>query len=212
MTIVTMTIAIQTLAATIAIVTMTIAPLDLKAVTVTVTQNAQKDPTGIATDQTVTGIATEIGIGIGIVQIAIALIVIEKVPDRNEKAPDPIEKDPDPKNPTAAVAVGAVEMVVHVVDDLVAVAETADVPIAAAVVAAAQVAVVVVAQAAVAETATIAGATIIGIAIANLWKSMMLNWSKASACWSFIQTDTASFAVPRKITPVTAAIHSYPAR
>ena len=159
------------------------------------TQNAQKDPTGIATDQT----------GIGIVQIAIALIVIEK-------APDPIEKDPDPKNPTAAVAVGAVEMVVHVVDDLVAVAETADVPIAAAVVVAAQVAVVVVAQAAVAETATIAGATIIGIAIANLWKSMMLNWSKASACWSFIQTDTASFAVPRKITPVTAAIHSYPAR
>ena len=203
MTIVTMTIAIQTLAATIAIATMTIAPLDLKAVTVTVTQNAQKDPTGIATDQTVTGIATEIGIGI--VQIAIALIVIEK-------APDPIEKDPDPKNPTAAVAVGAVEMVVHVVDDLVAVAETADVPIAAAVVVAAQVAVVVVAQAAVAETATIAGATIIGIAIANLWKSMMLNWSKASACWSFIQTDTASFAVPRKITPVTAAIHSYPAR
>ena len=208
MTIVTMTIAIQTLAATIAIATMTIAPLDLKAVTVT--QNAQKDPTGIATDQTVTGIATEIGIGIA--QIAIALIVIEKVPDRNEKAPDPIEKDPDPKNPTAAVAVGAVEMVVHVVDDLVAVAETADVPIAAAVVVAAQVAVVVVAQAAVAETATIAGATIIGIAIANLWKSMMLNWSKASACWSFIQTDTASFAVPRKITPVTAAIHSYPAR
>ena len=182
MTIVTMTIAIQTLAATIAIVTMTIAPLDLKAVTVTVNQNAQKDPTGIATDQTVTGIATEIGIGI--VQIAIALIVIEK-------APDPIEKDPDPKNPTAAVAVGAVEMVVHVVDDLVAVAETAGVPIAAAVVVAAQVAVVVVAQAAVAETATIAGATIIGIAIANLWKSMMLNWSKASACWSFIQTDTA---------------------
>ena len=227
MTIATTMIANQALAATIEIATTMIDPHVPKAAIQTALkdrigtgiaqadQKDQKDRTGIViaqTDQSAQTaiVRTEIGIAIATAQMATATVqtVIEKDPA--------IEKDPNRKNPIAEAA-EAVAMEVHDVADLVvAVAETADAQAVAAVVVVAQVVVVVAQAGAVATetvtTATIAGATIIGIAIVSPSKSMTRNWSKASACWSFIQTDTASFAAQRKITLVTVAIRSCPAR
>ena len=223
MTIATTMIANQALAVTIEIATTMIDPHVPKAAIQTalkdrigtgIAQADQKDRTGIEiaqTDQSAQTaiVRTEIGIAIATAQMATATVqtVIEKDPA--------IEKDPNRKNPIAEAA-EAVAMEAHDVADLVvAVAETADAQAVAAVVVVAQVVVVVAQAGAVATetvtTATIVGATI-GIAIVSPSNSMTRNWSKASACWSFIQTDTASFAAQRKITLVTVAIRSCPAR